>query len=102
MPSLLECCKINQGLTPWYTTRVQRSLAMQQQALDRATKKKLVYRLIDEMKAISAIREELSSISDDEIADVTAADERKLNQLSRLMELANESLTAFYFEEVNG
>ncbi|MFZ9327585.1 MAG: hypothetical protein ACO24H_09065 [Polynucleobacter sp.] len=75
---------------------------MQQQALDRATKKKLVYRLIDEMKAISAIREELSSISDDEIADVTAADERKLNQLSRLMELANESLTAFYFEEVNG
>lgn len=75
---------------------------MQQQALDRATKKKLVYRLIDEMKAISAIREELSSISDDEIADVTAMDERKLNQLSRLMELANESLTAFYFEEVNG
>lgn len=75
---------------------------MQQQALDRAAKKKLVYRLIDEMKAISAIREELSSISDDEITDVTAMDERKLNQLSRLMELANESLTAFYFEEING
>lgn len=74
---------------------------MQQQALDRATKKKLVYRLIDEMKAISAIREELSSISDDGIADVTATDERKLNQLSRLMELANESLTAFYFDEIN-
>lgn len=75
---------------------------MQQQALDRAAKKKLVYRLIDEMKAISAIREGLSSISDDEIADVTAMDERKLNQLSRLMELANESLTQFYYDEIHG
>lgn len=72
---------------------------MQQPALSRAQKKKLVYRLIEEMKGIAAIRDELESISKDEAAEISALNERKLHQLSRMLELMNESLTGFYFEE---
>jgi folate-dependent tRNA-U54 methylase TrmFO/GidA len=87
-----------QGLTGPTTLRLISTTELSH--IDREKHKKVVYRLIEEYKAIKAMREEISSISDDEGSSVSALEERKLNQLARMIEIGNESLMSFYFKEV--
>jgi hypothetical protein len=66
--------------------------------LDRTTRKKLVYRLIEEMKAVRELRESLECAPSYSDGSFSATDENRLHQAALLVESLDESLMGFFVE----
>jgi hypothetical protein len=68
--------------------------------LEKELKRKLVYRLIDEIKALNELREFIDKAPSGKGESYSGRDENRLHQAATQAEDLNESLTEFYFKEI--
>jgi hypothetical protein len=68
--------------------------------LEKELKRKLVYRLIKEIKDLNALREVIDKTPSGKGETYSGLDENRLHQAAMQAEHLNESLTGFYFEEI--
>ncbi len=68
--------------------------------LEKELKRKLVYRLIKEIKDLNALREVIDKTPSGKGETYSGLDENRLDQAAMQAEHLNESLTGFYFKEI--